>query len=222
MNKTNIDWCDVSWNPATGCNNGCEYCYAKEIAKRFSCGDFKPTFHRERLKHPAKVKKPQKVFVCSMADLFGEWVSSETIMEVLDACAKASQHTYLFLTKNPSRYLEFIFPENSWLGFSASTQKAYSDGMDSMKLIRGNKFVSLEPLHEQINIKEGVDWVIIGAETGKREGKIVPKTTWVHNLIYSLQRSKTPIFLKDNLKWHEKIQEFPKAMDEIPQKEMFI
>lgn len=103
MNKTRIDWCDMTWNPITGCLNDCEYCYARRIANRFG-GDFtmaregkfltlhqkpdnpypdkfSPTFHRYRLNEPQRKAKSQNIFVCSMADLFGEWVPDEWIHE---------------------------------------------------------------------------------------------------------------------------------------------
>ena len=134
MNKTAIDWCDVTWNPVTGCKRDCPYCYAKNIANRFGHGNgdggehflgepmmkprtatqdtrvdpypygFDPTFHRYRLGESAEMRKGQNIFVCSMADLFGPWVPLRWIMEVMDACLAAPQHNYLFLTKFPEQY----------------------------------------------------------------------------------------------------------------------
>lgn len=131
MNKTKIDWATMSWNPVTGCRHGCPYCYARRTARRFDAGcadpaplpgglhvltekikatpypyGFEPTMHRYRLNQPERQEEPQTVFVCSMADLFGRWVPTSWIVEVLDACRRAPQHRYLFLTKNPARYLE--------------------------------------------------------------------------------------------------------------------
>ena len=124
MNKTKIEWCDMTWNPVTGCLHNCEYCYARKIAQRFG-GDlsftsifksyeiydlnekvwqfsrgkiavypykFAPTFHRYHLNEPQKHKKPQNVFVCSMADLFGDWIPDEWIQAVFKACEAAPQH----------------------------------------------------------------------------------------------------------------------------------
>ena len=131
MNKTKIDWATMSWNPVTGCRHGCPYCYARRTAHRFDAGleddkampgglhvldskikatpypfGFEPTLHRYRLNLPERTAEPQTVFVCSMADLFGKWVPTSWIVEVLDACQRAPQHRYLFLTKNPARYME--------------------------------------------------------------------------------------------------------------------
>jgi protein gp37 len=109
MTKTKIEWCNYTWNPVTGCLHNCPYCYAAKMVKRFAgkdySGEFKPMFHSNRLEEPKKkIKTPQNVFVCSMADLFGDWVPDEWIQQVLDACKAAPQHRYLFLTKNPERY----------------------------------------------------------------------------------------------------------------------
>ncbi|MCM1192003.1 MAG: phage Gp37/Gp68 family protein [Butyrivibrio sp.] len=133
MNKTKIDWCDSTWNPVTGCLHGCEYCYARGIAHRFSGGGenwtddktivlnekayeeeqekaipypygFIPTFHRYRL-NDYICKKGRNIFVCSMADLFGHWIPLEWQREVFTACRKAPQHNYIFLTKNPQMYV---------------------------------------------------------------------------------------------------------------------
>ena len=123
MNKTKIDWAEMSWNPVTGCRHGCPYCYARRTAHRFDAGmedsaavgglhvleskikatpypyGFEPTMHRYRLNQPERQEEPQTVFVCSMADLFGRWVPTSWIVEVLDACQRAPQHRYLFLRK---------------------------------------------------------------------------------------------------------------------------
>ena len=114
MNKTKIDWATMSWNPVTGCRHGCPYCYARRTATRFNAGledpaplagglhvlpekikatpypyGFEPTLHRYRLGQPQNTKEPQTVFACSMADLFGRWVPTSWIVEVLDACRGA-------------------------------------------------------------------------------------------------------------------------------------
>ena len=84
--------------------------------------DFDPTFHRYKLDEPQRWKKPRTIFVCSMADLFGDWVPDEWIREVFQACEAAPQHRYLFLSKNPGRYCNLertgILPhaDNFWFG----------------------------------------------------------------------------------------------------------
>lgn len=137
MNRTNIEWCDYTWNPVTGCLHGCSYCYARRMAKRFGKSEglpsrppcdcqiglryiaqpgevfpagFIPTFYPGRLEEPKKVKKPSRIFTVSMGDLFGEWVSPEWIDAVLQVVRECPQHTFIFLSKNPARYEIYEWP----------------------------------------------------------------------------------------------------------------
>lgn len=201
--KTKIDWCDSTWSPVTGCLHGCEYCYARKIAERFSTEKkyrrpyepvlhvptrrvrtrpepypygFKPTFHRYKLDEPQKWKKPRNIFVCSMADLFGDWVPDEWIEQVFEACKKAPRHRFLFLTKNPGRYCRLeragIMPKGDNFWFGATFDHSNWPGHDGPHEIPGrpttfalhgkmvhdagdfyypacpeeNRFVSFEPL----------------------------------------------------------------------------
>ncbi len=227
MNKTKIEWCDSTWNPVTGCLHGCEYCYAKRIAIRFGGMGvtvprvqnepyiingrvipypfgFTPTFHRYRLDEPQKWKKPRTIFVCSMADLFGDWVPDEWIEEVFKACEKAPQHRYLFLTKNPRRYVELAkkgkLPEraNIWYGSTATS----SDKQLYLSSNR-NTFLNIEPILKDFgtNIKfyKLFDWVIIGAETGNRRYKVIPEKEWIGNICKAANESRIPVFMKDSL-----------------------
>lgn len=234
--KSKIDWCDSSWNPVTGCKHGCPYCYARRIAQRYGCrikGDmgsalavleepyrradngqinpypyeFLPTFHEYRLEIPARWTKPRTIFVCSMADLFGEWVPLEWIQEVFEACRKAPQHRYLFLTKAPERYISLAklgqlpTKDNFWFGSSAptpDTQCFYSD--------KHNTFVSMEPLLAEFG-PWGIDtpaelprWIIIGAETGNRKGKVTPKKAWVDEIAEQALIDGIPVFMKESLR----------------------
>ncbi|MTI61847.1 MAG: DUF5131 family protein [Firmicutes bacterium] len=254
MNKTNIEWCDMTWNPVTGCYHGCEYCYARRIAHRFTKEEdyrffksefrdgptkvheivwpaernkrkipypfeFEPTLHRCRLYEPIQRKKPAKIFVSSMGDLFGDWVPDEWIEEVLKACRKAPQHTYMFLTKNPWGYhrLQTLYSPNDWLGVTidgTGTGNSFRDYKSKRKAMDYvapvvNRFISIEPLIKPIDpeIIEGMDWVIVGAQTGP--GAVAPKREWVQKIIDQCRTAGVPIFLKSNLNWPEKIQEWP-------------
>lgn len=253
--KTKIDWADASWNPITGCQHGCEYCYARNMAKRFGAHleaifptmeldapfriikykelskaeprgktnpypyDFTPTFHRYKLDQPKRWERPRTIFVCSMADLFGAWVPDEWIEEVFAACKEAEQHRYLFLTKNPYRYIELAMAgklpaeENFWYGTSTTTPESpafFSRGH--------NTFLSIEPILEKFD-KPGDDgtvantnWVIIGAETGNRKGKVIPEKEWIDEIARECEKRRKPLFMKSSLQQlmgEDFVQEFP-------------
>lgn len=263
MIKTKIDWCDSTWNPVTGCLHGCEYCYARKIAHRFSHYDgsfyltskehndgnvfrplfvlddkrgrcingaspryepypygFEPTFHKYRLNDYIG-KKGRNIFVCSMADLFGEWVPDSWINEIFNACNKAPQHNYLFLTKNPKRYYEYGVPmdDNMWYGVSI-TKESEMHLFNQLPAFC-NIFVSIEPILEDLKPKEHnimfrqVEWVIIGAETGRKKDKVIPKRKWIEDIVDESKKWNKPVFMKSSLAdiWGEPlIQEFPKGL----------
>ncbi len=229
MNKTKIEWCDSTWNPVTGCLHDCEYCYARKMAVRFGREDldrseesqnglhciynrvernpypylFEPTFHAYRLDEPQKWKNPRTIFVCSMADLFGEWVPDEWIEQVFAACEKAPQHKYLFLTKNPQRYIELAdngkLPnnENMWYGTSVTNfNVSYFHSFSTY-----NTFLSVEPLLTPLNLTifEDIKWIIIGAETGNRKDKVIPQKNWIADICEAADITRIPIFMKDSL-----------------------
>lgn len=180
---------------------------------------FYPTFHKYRLDEPQKWKNSRTIFVCSMADLFGEWVPDEWIEMVFEVCAKAPQHRYLFLTKNPARYLKLVkqgkismlntYP-NMWFGTSLTKISDIGRVLDIFQIIsRGvNTFISMEPLLEDISPYEDweeliyykyVDWVIIGAETGNRKNKVVPPKKWIDNIVEDCDFNDISVFMKDSL-----------------------
>ena len=169
---------------------------------------FDPTFHRYRLDEPQHWEKPRTIFVCSMADLFGEWVPDEWIEQVFEACEAAPQHRYLFLTKNPQRYNDLMSDgklpegENYWYGGTRT-------GIDGMReheaAMTENTFLSVEPLlapieRETLNALELWGWIIVGAETGIRKGKITPKREWVNEIAEKCKASETPLFMKESLR----------------------
>ncbi len=228
MKKTKIEWCDSTWNPVTGCWHGCEYCYARKIANRFGKGInaetlngpyslsekikcnpypflFEPTMHRYRLDEPQLWTKPRTIFVCSMADLFGDWVPDDWIYEVFAACEKAPHHRYLFLTKNPRKYCELEnvgkLPQkdNFWYGSTLDSMKASRFN----GTYRYNTFVSIEPLTERLDVGLGSfgydTWIIIGAETGNRKEKVTPQKEWVDKICEAADITHMAVFMKDSL-----------------------
>lgn len=113
MSKSKIEWTDETWNPVTGCNKvspGCTHCYAEVHAKRF-WGD-RPfsdvQFHPERLEQPLRWRKPRKIFVNSMSDLFHEAITDEQLTQVFAVMALTPQHVYQVLTKRPERMQQYL------------------------------------------------------------------------------------------------------------------
>lgn len=177
---------------------------------------FEPTFHRYRL-NEYRNKKGRNIFVCSMADLFGVWVPDEWIEEIFEACDKAPQHNYLFLTKNPERYAELGMPCDSYLWHGTSVCKKEDIPKCKYLPLSGKKFVSIEPILGDLEIIDSplinyVDWVIIGAETGRRKNKVVPERKWIEDIVNECRENQVPVFMKSSLAgiWGEPlIQEFP-------------
>lgn len=192
---------------------------------------FVPTFHRYRLNEYIG-KKGRNIFVCSMADLFGSWVPDSWIEEVFKACEKAPQHNYLFLTKNPVRYSllqdkeKLIKKPNMWYGNSITNKEQMEISNYETGLLGGKArtFYSIEPLLEDITeskfwknscSKWYMDWVIVGAETGRRKDKIAPERKWIENIVSDCKKEDIPLFMKSSLAdiWSEPlIQEFPKEL----------
>lgn len=166
---------------------------------------FEPTLHRYRLGEYEK-KKSRTIFVCSMADLFGSWVPDSWIEEVFAACEKAPQHRYLFLTKNPQRYIDLAragkLPpkDNMWYGTTATTP-------DEPFFYGGawHTFVSIEPiLRDYSGEIQGMcdtfaQWVIVGAETGNRKGKVIPEKSWIEEITKTCIEKNICLFMKDSL-----------------------
>ena len=138
-----------------------------------------------------------------MADLFGDWVPDEWIEEVFAACKKAPQHRYLFLTKNPQRYIVLasvgLLPDGDNFWYGSSTPSRDDPGFCTHKY---NTFLSVEPILSEFERKpEGVpsgfaDWVVLGAMTGPGSRNHVPKLETIENIIASVD---VPVFMKDTV-----------------------
>jgi protein gp37 len=206
MSRTKIEWCDYTINPIIGCKHGCSYCYARRMNDRFHFvkkwdepeGNVDWTFKIRA------IKKPSVIFMGSMTDLFGAWVSNDNIQGIMDFVCHFPQHRFLFLTKNPQRYADFDFPENCWRGATITSQKTADE-------IKGVDFISIEPLlTDMSDYKIKCKWVIVGGLTPKP----CHKKIWIDRLIKKY--SDTPIFLKNNLKYPKKLQEFPAWLNSNP------
>lgn len=186
MARTKIPWATYAWNPVTGCepiSPGCTNCYAKRMASRLKgrCGypqdePFRPgTIHTDKMDKPSSWKKPKRVFVCSMGDLFHEAVAFETILEVYNAIP--DHHRALVLTKRPARAhefyqwvydttveydaLEFPFDEcwgHIWLGVTVCTQE---EADEKIPILLGtpshHRFVSIEPMLGPVDLRTWFD-----------------------------------------------------------------
>lgn len=234
MNKTKINWCDYTWNPITGCSKiaqGCKFCYAENIAKRFwkdrKFADVQ--FHPERLSDPKlRSKKPMRVFVNSMSDLFHEQISFELIESIYDLLfdkwACYPHITFMILTKRIKRATEFYewmhyknrntAFDNVWLGYSASTQRDLDAGIDYLQKTDAKvKWLSLEPLLEPVNLYQ-VDWVVVGCESGSKRRSF--NNAWVRDIIIDAKEMSVPAWIKqirdkDN-KVIEDINSFPEEL----------
>ena len=189
------------------------------ISKQAYPYGFEPCFNRYRLKEFVEKKHQKNIFVGSMADVFGEWVPDRWIIEIIETLRKFPQYNYLFLTKNPQRYVELnnagILPtdENFWYGTTVT--KADDPFMFGYPY---KKFVSIEPLLEDLGECRGAlfaEWIIIGAETGNRKGKIIPERSWIENIVRQCRDRNIPVFMKESLKdiWGGNlIQEYPEPL----------
>jgi len=222
MTNTKIEWADATWNPITGCSKiseGCEHCYAERMVKRFPKiypNGFKPTFHEKRLSDPLRWRKPKRIFVCSMGDLFHEDVPIEWIYRVFNVMKWCPQHTFLLLTKRPERakavletLMHFYYPEESdpvtayfphvWLGVTIELSSYRHRAITLLNTHIAHRFVSLEPLLGPMNIESFIwygSWVIVGGETGPGARPMKPE--WVRDIRDRCADFGVPFFFK---KW---------------------
>ncbi|MCY4552109.1 MAG: phage Gp37/Gp68 family protein [Candidatus Poribacteria bacterium] len=190
--SSKIEWTESTWNPVRGCtrvSEGCRFCYAERIAARFSGKGMAyeglakntkagPQWTREvrtvpeLLNEPLKWKKPRRIFVNSMSDLFHEEVELSYIQKVFAVMEKADRHQFQVLTKRAERLLEFNsklpWPTNVWMGVSVEDERV-TDRIEALRQTDAHiKFLSLEPLLGALPnlVLDGIDWVIVGGESG--------------------------------------------------------
>lgn len=212
MNKTKIQWTEMTWNPITGCtkiSDGCQNCYAARMAKRLKAmgnpryiNEFEVTVHKDLLEVPLDIKQPKMIFVNSMSDLFHKDVPDDIIIKVFEIMNKAHWHTFQVLTKRPERVLEMDqagllkWSPNIWMGTTVENDK-YVDRIDKLCETKANiKFLSCEPLLgslKDISLEE-IDWVIVGGESGPKSREM--KKEWVLELKDLCEKHGVAFFFK--------------------------
>lgn len=203
--KTGIEWTDKTWNPSTGCTKvspGCANCYAEALTKRFTNNfknGFKLTTYSERLNIPKSWKKPSRIFVNSMSDLFHEEIPLEFLQAVFKTMNETPLHTYQILTKRPERMLEVAskvkWSDNIWLGVSVESQDYVWRVEELRKIEVKVRFLSCEPLLSPLKLNlENIHWVIVGGESGHKSRPI--ETEWVEDILEQCQLAKVPFFFK--------------------------
>jgi len=187
-NNSAIEWTDTTWNPSTGCSkisSGCKYCYAATLAKRLKAmgssryeNEFDFTIHWDKIDEPLSWRKPRKVFVNSMSDLFHEETDPEFVRQIFDVMQRTPRHRYQVLTKRPGKMRdmlkamqqagEYTPSSHIWLGTSVEDARV-SDRIQALKdTPAGVRFLSCEPLIGDLGSLdlEGLHWVIVGGESG--------------------------------------------------------
>lgn len=200
-----IEYVTKSWNPICGCSRGCSYCYARRMLKRFNkgcdkCKFFIPHYHIERITRPLTWRKPQRIFLGSLTDLFAPKIELEWIEQIIKVIKATPQHRYITLTKWPVYPKEFIGIKNLWTGRTI-------EGGNIPRAME-HRILNIEPwlrpLNEFNNIKE-YQWVIIGAQTN-------PSVPVIHNDLVSFLDLEVPLFIKNNVGFGPTIQQYPDGL----------
>jgi protein gp37 len=205
-----IEWTDATWNPVTGCQKvspGCANCYAETFAERFRGVPNHPyeqgfdlKLWANRLELPLTWKKPKRIFVNSMSDLFHKDVPEDFILKVFDTMQKADWHTFQVLTKRPERAAlldpKLTWTKNIWMGTSVENANYVSRIEHLIKTRAFIKFLSVEPLLGAIPELPlaHVDWVIVGGESGRKPRPLDEE--WVIDIREQCGKAGVPFFFK--------------------------
>ena len=208
--KSKIEWTDATWNPVRGCTKvspGCTHCYAETFAERFrgvSGHPYEKGFDLrlvpEKLREPLGWKKPRRIFVNSMSDLFHEQVPSAFVAKVFEVMRLAHWHQFQLLTKRPERTVEMDrelrWTPNTWFGVSVESEP-FLKRVDRLRETSATtKFLSLEPLLGPLPSLDlrSIDWVIVGGESGA--GARPMSAGWVIEIRDQCRAASVPFFFK--------------------------
>jgi protein gp37 len=223
MAETTIEWTDATWNPVAGCTvltAGCTNCYAMRMAGRLELMGVekyrgltrksgnrtvwtgKITLDEKALDTPRTWKKPRKVFVNSMSDLFHPDVPEQFVRRVWVVMKETPRHTYQILTKRPEHmaavlsHAGFEVLPNVWLGTSVEDGRVLSR-IDELRKVRAFvRFASFEPLIGSVAGADlsNIQWAIVGGESGPRARPM--DRCWVEEIQTMCSRSGTAFFFK--------------------------
>ena len=259
--STKIEWCDETINPiqdkikgksgrgyhCTKIGAGCKNCYAESA--NMIRGNGLPFDGRKAefeivesmLEKPLRWKKPRRIFIQSMGDLFHEDISVDFMNEIYSVICRCSQHIFIVPTKRPENIKDKMFafyhngeklyfsmdamPKNLWLGVSVSTQE------DADRLIpillqipAAVRFVSVEPMLEDIDLyhyvfptfnDRGLDWLIIGCESGPPKKRRRCLTEWIENLVRQGSDAGVPVFVKQAFAYGGKLVKMPEILGRV-------
>lgn len=228
MASSKIEWTDATWNPVAGCSivsAGCTNCYAMTMARRLEAmgvlkydgltrksgertvwvGDIREDYNA--LVIPMNWKKPRKIFVNSMSDLFHEQVSFDFVKKIWGVMEATPQHNYQILTKRPERMATFVADNveealpNVWLGTSVENEEAIHR-IDCLRSVDSAiRFVSFEPLIGSVGSVDlsGIQWAIVGGESGRRARPI--QEIWIDEIHNQCKYYGTSFFFKQWGAW---------------------
>lgn len=213
--RSAIEWTDATWNPVRGCTKispGCKNCYAETFAERFRGvpnhpfeQGFDVRLVPEKLSAPLKWRKPLRIFVNSMSDLFHPLVPIGYIESVAKIMQTAHWHSFQVLTKRHERMCEVLKGpvswagslSNVWWGVSVEDRAHGIPRIETLRLTNAvTRFLSVEPLLEDLGRidLDGIDWVIVGGESGHHRRPISPE--WVRRIREQCVEANVPFFFK--------------------------
>lgn len=224
MKNTKIGWTDVTWNIARGCtkvDSDCKFCYMYRDAERFKYPARTITKTKSVFNLPLRIKEPSKIFASSLTDFFLHELD-EVRNEAWEIIRKCPQHTFQILTKRPERIAECLPDDwgengykNVWLGTSIGSQNSIHRMVELTKIDCEIRFLSIEPLHSKIDLREAklyvdnmdeyfhvlpaYDWIIVGGESGNETGKYRYRpceVEWIEDIVNVCKMEHIPVFVK--------------------------
>lgn len=216
--SSTIEWTDATWNPTSGCTKvspGCDNCYAMKFAERFRGvkghyyeRGFDLALRPNMLGKPAEWRKPRRIFVDSMSDLFQVGVPDEYLDQVFERMERIDRHVYQVLTKRPERMRRYakrrygsrLMPAHIWMGVSVENND-YAWRADMLREVPAVvRFLSVEPMIGPVDrvCLDGISWVIVGGESGPRHRPM--EADWVREVRDRCEVLGIAFFFKQ---WHK-------------------